>query len=542
MPSPVLAPDAALRAPQFAGSVYSGENKRLLWCVVVALVLHQPLVASGLFGWLRFMFRDRIEDVAPPVDEDTIISVDLDGDLFGDGPAGAEPGAAGATPPPAPLTVGAGHAGDPLILDGGIADDDDDDDDADDDNADAGAPSRDAGAPSPVASGSADAGTKPSDAGAPVADAGPIEVDAGVELPDAGAPLVDAGLPPVAVPGLDAGAVPVATDAGVEDIYDDDDPPDAAAPDAGLPVPAAPEVGPKVGDPTSLAKGANVGASKYPNVRLYINAKKVRAHPLGKNLGPLLNAVPEWKELLGGTGIDPVRDFDHLFIEGPQLRNPRHIITHIYYNVSDKRMRGAIDKVVKRSGKDGRWLEGQPLPLAAIGRRGYRRVALMPKFHKFVVLPAGEEKQVEHMAKATKPLKKMRRPVMLLALKHAARALRGVFPLPRSIKTVKLRLTGDGGDGFFVDIDAQDASAEKAAESLKVIRVNMQDIRKVPSIDFLFGKKYFFGEPVFRLDGNTIHVRATVSRRQVERLLDVAELAVMGLGDKKGAGKRRLRH
>lgn len=149
-----------------------------------------------------------------------------------------------------------------------------------------------------------------------------FEAETTAPLPAADAPADEVKAPevvkkPKPVP-RDAGAPAPDNDAGQPG---DAGPLLATANDGGLP--------PGATQSSSPARGEN-------EVDLIVNTAVVRAHPDGASVGKLLPHLPMWN-LLNGTGIDPVRDFDALRAYGPSpwLSKAETLGVDIRYTTSD---------------------------------------------------------------------------------------------------------------------------------------------------------------------------------------------------------------
>jgi hypothetical protein len=318
--------------------------------------------------------------------------------------------------------------------------------------------------------------------------------DEGEEIiADAGAPEPDAGEDVVEEP-LDAGAEP--------------------------PADAAPPTGP-IQDPFEVAGEAGMGA-EHPNVRIYIAADVLRQRAeLATMFGELLNSVPEWGDLLGGTDLNPIRDFDHLLISGPQMRDPRWIVATIDYNISSPKMKATIDGMVGKA-KGGRWLDDQDVPVAAVA--GDRRVVLLEEKRLVVILPASAEDQIPKL-KDSKTFKKSGAIGIALHVITPHRAFKG-FPMPTSVAWMRLRFTLAGAEDFQVEIEAQDESPEAARRHAAELERRIESLRPVPGIS-LFVDKHFIGKPVWEVDGDRFRARAPVSREQVRRIMRLIKEVVL---------------
>lgn len=293
-------------------------------------------------------------------------------------------------------------------------------------------------------------------------------------------------------------------------------PPPAPPPPAPLPPSVTPDPVPEgpVQDPNAAAGDiAEVNAGKANNVRIYLAADVMRSRPQARNFSRLLAGIPQWKELLGGTGISPIHHFDHILISGPQMRDPKDIIVTADFNFSEARMRNAIDAVVRRSKPEGRWLPHKDMPMAIIGSDGGRRAVIVPERKLLVVLPKQAEDRVE-LLREVKPFRKSTRAVIILYAVNPWRAFIGSpVDMPKRIKYLRLQLRILENDEYALEIDFKDVSAEAAEEDAEVIRRALAKFR-VPLVGY-----YFFGDPKFEVDGDTIRASAPVTEAHLRRAI-----------------------
>ncbi len=446
----------------------------LVVAVVVATLLHGPLLPTGLSGWFGYWLREpsQIEDTGPQ--QEVVVPIELDMGLVDDEVAGKP-----AEPEPAPETPDEMEVVEVDDIDA-MADELMDDDEPD------------AGAPDPL------------DGGAPDAMA-EDELDAG---------SLDGG-------SIDGGPTDAGADAGPAEIAAVDDP------DAGV------ERGKKVADPYSEAGGAAGIGAERPNVRIYFAADVLRQRPkLAETFGELLGAIPQWQQLLGGTGLNPIVDFDHILISGPQMRNPRWIVVALDYNVPHHKMRQAIDSVVRKSGAKGRWERRSGLEIAVIGKDAERRAVLSRAKRMMVVVPVEAEDQIDHIKSPKFKFKKSTGAGIVMHVITPWRAFMGSkVRMPKSIKWMRVRFRLKGSD-FEVEAEGQDESAEAATKHLKVLREEVDSLPKL-------GPLRAFGEPSWEVKGDRIIARADVSSFQLRLILTGAKSYVDDIA--KRAAKREKR-
>ncbi|UQA56543.1 hypothetical protein [Polyangium aurulentum] len=455
--------------------------------MAIAILLHLPFVPLRIFDWLNLLLnRPKVE--LSDMDGEIVVPIDLELDPN-----------EGAPPPPPPPTE----------------------------------PATPDAVPTATASAAKPPPRKdPGDAGV---DASPVDAGEDADTPDAeggdGGDL-DAGVAEVGE--KDAGAEALAEDAGTgADAGADAESPMAAIEDAGAdaaPVAAAePDAGPRsptLADPIAAAGGAGGTASKTPNVSVLINSDRIRQHELGTWFGTVLMTIPQWKSFFEDTEIDPIRDLDHMLIAGPQFRDSRKVTATMDYNVSDAKIREAIDIILKRSSPNGKWLPDTPIPAAqAKADNGERIFAMVKGKRLLVVIPAEAKDQLGGVAK-TKGFSKSSQVGILLSMVTPSRAFKGLpFEVPSSLKWLRVGVIPRGDGGADVQLETEDASPEDARTHARELT---QDLERFLApfrgpAEILVGK---IDTPEFSADGARIKASITVTKKQLRYVLSAAQDAM----------------
>jgi hypothetical protein len=445
--------------------------------LAVALLLHVPLLPTYLGAWLRLLVQPEEALSILPRETRIIVPVELDADLVADRPAA--PAAPPPAMPPAPEEPAAPVSDAPPLS-------------AFDEPMDAGVP----------------------DASPPEArDAGGAEDGGAGGAGGAGGGLMDAG---VAGQG---GAEPVATDAG---------PADAGAADAGGLEP--------VRDPFAVAGGPGQVVTEHPNVRIFIAADVVRGHKsLARLFSDMLVKIPQWRELLGDTGLDPIRDFDHILMSGPQMRDARLIEVTADYRMPHARVRAAIERVMRRSDPPGEWLSHPDLMVGTLGDKGHRRVVLLPEKRMIVVLPAQAQDQIPRL-KERRPFDRQREVAIALKILTPWRVFIGTkYALTKSLAWLRLQLRPGKGSEHEVVMDLEDESEEVAHKTAEKLRADLELLRAVPlsaeqagaaGLGLIFKgigeRSRNFGDPVFAVSGKLIRIRTSITDAQLRRIIEFA--------------------
>ncbi len=159
----------------------------------------------------------------------------------------------------------------------------------------------------------------------PTAPTSPTSPDAGLDtVPDASSPdgAADAGTPDAG--NRDAGTPDASPpDASSPDGAADTGTPDAGNRDAGTPDASPPDAGPEAtperrdGPTPPVAHPPGTRLPPGARFALRVNLRALRGSPLEGGVRRLLGAIPEWRQALRGSGIEPMRDLDHVLIAHP---------------------------------------------------------------------------------------------------------------------------------------------------------------------------------------------------------------------------------
>ncbi|MFO0762312.1 MAG: hypothetical protein U0359_38085 [Byssovorax sp.] len=335
----------------------------------------------------------------------------------------------------------------------------------------------------------------------------------------------DAGVDAAPGAGLDAGA---ASDAGADASAPrkrpepkDAGPADAAPPDA------AP---PPIRDPIAAAGGAGSVSSKEANVQVLIAGKALRKHPLGASFSRLLVLLPSWRQFFEGTPIDPIRDIDHVLITGPRFKDDSSkMVAVMDFNLPESKIKDAIGSLAERT--NGGWIDDAPLPAAkARVAAGDRIFAIVPGKKLLVVLPLEAKDQLGGL-KQTKGFRSS--PVgVVISLLNPARPFAGLFPVPDTLKWLRVAVTPTADGGADVALEAGDKSPEEAKKHAADLTLALDQVRV---IDALLTKIEVLDHTEFFADKDVVKARVHVNSRQLMLIMGNVEQKIRDQGQK-GAG------
>ena len=299
--------------------------------------------------------------------------------------------------------------------------------------------------------------------------------------------------------------------------------PDAGAPVAPRPPPRpreAPDAAPKpLQDPMSAAGGAGKIAAKDPNIQILLSGDVLRKHDLGAWAARLLVNIPEWRGFFQGSPIDPIRDFNHLLITAPRFRgDTSKLVAVMDYNLPPDVAREAIDQVLRRT--NGVWLEDKAVPVAKARIAGIPRLfAHLASRRLLVVLPVDAMDQLDRLKQA-KSFRNSPEGVVVSML-TPARPFRDFFPLPETLKWLRVALTPTPDGGVDLALDAGDRSHDEAVAHAATLTLEVEARRKV---DVLGLASFEIVDAVtFAADGDVIRARTHLSRSKLHMIMGWVE-------------------
>lgn len=356
----------------------------------------------------------------------------------------------------------------------------------------------------PTAPGKPDAGPKIVDAGAPDAPEKLAEVpEAGVvEGADGGVPI-DAGEPDGSASGEDAGLV-ASADAG------------AAAPGSG---------GPR--DPESMFGMSKVVNAGVQNVVLGVNVALIRKHPVGARMGPILQAIPQWRDFLKGAPapVDPIRDTDWILIYGPSLIHTDKDAVLVRYNVGDDAVDSTIAAIARTYDKGGPFDAGVP---GVKGSLGYadnaQRVFIRPQSKLLVIVPPSHAHEAAMTFRRQVPRGPSAKEAMRLIVHNPSNQISiPGLKFSQSVSEIRFWIIprADGGADVYGEGDCSDAaaavdSADKLTELLK--RQNSLGVR--------FATRGLLNNAAVVAEGSKIKLHIEANPEQLEAVLQLAAAAV----------------
>lgn len=335
-------------------------------------------------------------------------------------------------------------------------------------------------------------------------------------------------------------------------------PPTPAEPEVSIPEPEAPKPAPqkppepppekppaepvepereegKGSSPVALSGAAGKIADSNANVQLVLYTDRIREHALGRRVGRLLQATPQWQDFFGPARVDPIRDVDRVLIAGPQLRDSSNVVAVVQHNLPDDRIESGVEALVESGG--GEWLEGASRIARTRADRAERLIAL-PAPGIVVVVPPSAEKSARSLGKKIRFPEGPEGVAVRADIKTPWRVFLGLpVQIPKTIESVRIEVRPRADGGAIVHFTAQDESPEIASQDAREIEqliraaaeLNLSGFGAMGALGSLLlggGKNRLLEKVQVRAQGKEIHGSLEISLQQLSLVMDLAATAI----------------
>jgi hypothetical protein len=119
------------------------------------------------------------------------------------------------------------------------------------------------------------------------------------------------------------------------------------------------------------SRGSNADAMAPPQSTFHalMIPKRIRKLPFAEKAADVLAPWPDFALLVEKGGFDPLRDFDHIVIASPDIRDWRQTFLAVDYTMTPEQLQAGIERAVRRNGEQIEWTEvggilhGNPRPI-----------------------------------------------------------------------------------------------------------------------------------------------------------------------------------
>jgi hypothetical protein len=304
---------------------------------------------------------------------------------------------------------------------------------------------------------------------------------------------------------------------------------EATAPDAS----SAP-----IDNPVALIGKASALHETPASVSMVLYTDRIRGHELGRRVALLLPQLPQWDEFFGEGALNPVQDFDRLLMFGPGFVRSADLVVAVQYNVPQRKIRSAVDQMVRRRGS---WLTKLPVPAALTFADRAERLVLLPAKGLALVVPPRMQAAALALKMQGIPNAKGAEAAVFRIAKPRAPFARVGLDVPATITQMSGKITALPNGAVELEVTATDVDAETAERSAAQM---MQSINS--AVDLLTGvsnvlSRFGFGGfgagarmPRITLEatGKEIHGRQVLQAAQVAFILDRIERQVASMRER----------
>jgi hypothetical protein len=238
---------------------------------------------------------------------------------------------------------------------------------------------------------------------------------------------------------------------------------------------------------------------------------------------PIILAIPEWKQFMANTGVDPYRDWDWMMMFGPSLIDTSKDVVYIHYAVSDADMDKAALALSSRDSKGG------PVDVGVPGVKAWRtnvagseRALLRGQPHCLFMVPWANAKQFAAAARAM--------PCVLKSNPGEAGRAKFLRPggsvslFPPQMTELRMWLiprNSDSGGDLYLEGDCPDpASATQAADDMR------KNVAGVNGLVVKLATGGVLNGLDVKADGNVVKMHLPGSKEQIEAIINIAAARV----------------
>ena len=158
-----------------------------------------------------------------------------------------------------------------------------------------------------------------------------------------------------------------------------------------------------------LGEGLGPGSGYAPagaTIALNVDLARVRQTALVLETQALLDVIPEWQQLLTGSGVEPLQDLDRVFVASPTLERASVVIS-ARHHLSRARLDAVVGQAAEAQGKHAHFGDRQGFEVASWFNAGpTERVIALTGERQFTITRASDLERVLQVAQA---LGRMRR-------------------------------------------------------------------------------------------------------------------------------------
>lgn len=291
-----------------------------------------------------------------------------------------------------------------------------------------------------------------------------------------------------------------------------------------------PEAARPTGPPASYASDARVVVR--------IDMEAVRGSALSNDIGSLVRSYPTWRELLGSSGIDPVRDFDRVLVAAPALVSDQSRI-FIRHHLGNARIREAVLSMAVERGQRPEWRDVSGIPVVDWPAQTDvpRVVALTGENELVVTTPDDLDGAIaiarDHAARRSAETDLIEPALQLeeglIATVVADEVGENGRRLRHPPEAFRVTIQHDGETEGRILLSVQGTYADDAhAEEARQYYAQQRDMYAGQMLVRAVGLDRPLREANIEAHGNTLDVRASLTEEEIQRVLGLVALGQVG--------------
>ncbi len=269
-----------------------------------------------------------------------------------------------------------------------------------------------------------------------------------------------------------------------------------------------------------------------------IDMEAVRGSTLANDIGSLVRSYPTWRELLGSSGIDPVRDFDRVLVAAPAVVSAHSVIL-IRQHLGNERIREAVLQMAVSEGERPEWRDVNGFPVVDWpAETEVPRVVVLTSENELVVItPDALDRAIEvardHAARRAAP-DELIEPALalddgLIATVQADQVGENARRFQHPPEAFRVTIRQDGEQEGHIVLSAQGTYPDdQHAEEARRYFAEQRDFYAGQMLVRAVGLDRPLREANIEAHGNTVDVRASMTEEEIQRVLGLLALGQMG--------------
>ncbi len=250
-----------------------------------------------------------------------------------------------------------------------------------------------------------------------------------------------------------------------------------------------------------------------------VYVERLRGRPAAEKLA----RTAYFGDLLDGTGLDPMRDFDRVFVASTGITRDDRAVVIAQHKLSPDRLRSAVGVLIARSDPPGAWLDGMGLPAARVTIHGHTRVIGIVDDDYVAVVPeplAGQARLWLGTGGFPEPQTSA---AIVSVARDPSRTLRAsrLPRIPQTVSSMRIELRCSEDGSVDASADAESVSEQQADKDAATMT---EEVARATSVRVAIFRVHLFKPVAFRAEGRHVKSDVHLTPEDVDKLVGMAEL------------------